>query len=176
MSEPVRNDATEPSARPTERNVASVAKVLGDPVSLGLSRGQRVGMHVARVFGTLPSLTAHTVAIVAWVAVNRVMRVPFDPYPFAGLATVLAAEAILLTLFILMNQAAMARQHDRRSHLDLQVNLLAEQESTTSLAMLQRICERLQIDVGDLHVGHGLKQLATKTDVDELMEVVDTQL
>lgn len=176
MSDSVPDGNAAPADRPTERNVASVAKVLGDPASLGLSRGQRVGMQVARVVGNLPSLTAHAVAIAGWIAANRVMRAPFDPYPFAGLATLLAAEAIVLTLFILMNQAAMARQEDRRSHLDLQVNLLAEQEATTSLAMLQRICERLQIDVRDLHVGHGLKQLATKTDVDELMEAVDTQL
>jgi uncharacterized membrane protein len=41
----------------------------------------------------------------------------------------------------------MARQAERRAHLDLQVGMLAEQELTAMLQMMQRLCERAGVDV-----------------------------
>ncbi len=43
--------------------------------------------------------------------------------------------------FILMSQTRATKQADARSHLDLQINLLAEQESTKMLQMLRSLCE-----------------------------------
>jgi uncharacterized membrane protein len=57
-------------------------------------------------------------------------------------------EAIFLSIFVLLSQNRLTRQAEKRAHLDLQVNLLAEQESTIALQLLQRICEHLGI--GDL--------------------------
>jgi uncharacterized membrane protein len=39
----------------------------------------------------------------------------------------------------------MIQQLDRRSHLDLQINLLAEQESTSALKLLNAIAEHLEV-------------------------------
>jgi uncharacterized membrane protein len=41
----------------------------------------------------------------------------------------------------------MARQSERRSHLDLQVGMLAEQELTTILQMLQKLCQHTGVNV-----------------------------
>jgi hypothetical protein len=41
----------------------------------------------------------------------------------------------------------MAREAERRSHLDLQVGMLAEQELTVVLQMLQKLCEHAGVDV-----------------------------
>jgi uncharacterized membrane protein len=41
----------------------------------------------------------------------------------------------------------MARQAERRSHLDLQVGMLAEQELTMMLQMLQKLCQHAGVDV-----------------------------
>jgi len=45
-----------------------------------------------------------------------------------------------------MSQNRMSRQADRRAHLDLQVNLLAEQENMMMLKLLQRLCHRLGVE------------------------------
>ena len=57
--------------------------------------------------------------------------------------------AIFLSAFILISQGQEARLADRRSHLDLQINMLAEQESTKTLHLLRRVCEKLGIDLDD---------------------------
>jgi uncharacterized membrane protein len=41
----------------------------------------------------------------------------------------------------------MARQAERRAHIDLQVGMLAEQELTTVLQMLQKLCQHAGVDV-----------------------------
>ena len=58
-------------------------------------------------------------------------------------------EAIFLSIWILISQNQMSRQADRREHLDLQINLLAEQESTATLRVVNRIAEHLGVDVAD---------------------------
>jgi len=49
---------------------------------------------------------------------------------------VVSLEAIFFSLFILMSQNRASRVADVRSHPDLQINLLAEQESTKTLELL----------------------------------------
>ena len=71
----------------------------------------------------------------------------FDPFPFGILALLLAAESVFLTIFVLISQNRMAREAERRSHLDLQVGMLAEQELTVMLQMLQKLCQHAGVDV-----------------------------
>jgi uncharacterized membrane protein len=65
----------------------------------------------------------------------------FDEYPFPLLATTLALEAVLLTSCVLIRQSLIDRTLERRDHLELQINLLAEREATRSLRILQRIAK-----------------------------------
>ncbi len=50
----------------------------------------------------------------------------FDPYPFSLLGMIVAVEAVLLSSFILMRQNRMAKRGERRDHLNLQIDLIAE--------------------------------------------------
>ena len=99
--------------------------------------------------GTATFAIAHLVWFAGWILVNlgwvHGIR-PFDPFPFSLLTMVVSLEAILLSIWILISQNQMTRQADRRTHLDLRVNLLAEQESTATLRLLERIAERLGVD------------------------------
>jgi uncharacterized membrane protein len=63
----------------------------------------------------------------------------------------------------------MSRQSDQRDHLDLQVNLLAEQEMTMVLRMLGRISQRLEVAV-DQPEEERARQLMEHTNIYELME------
>ena len=82
----------------------------------------------------------------------------FDPYPFEFLILVVSLESIFLSLFILMSQNRSSRQADQRAHLDLQVNLLSEQETTKLLQMVRALC---------LH--HGLPE----ADDEEVKQMMD---
>jgi uncharacterized membrane protein len=41
----------------------------------------------------------------------------------------------------------MVRQSERRAHLNLQVGMLSEQELTTMLQMLQKLCQHMGVNV-----------------------------
>jgi uncharacterized membrane protein len=71
----------------------------------------------------------------------------FDPFPFGVLALIVSSEGVFLTVFVLISQSRMARQADRRSHLGLQVSMLSEQELTTILQMLQKLCQHIGVNV-----------------------------
>jgi uncharacterized membrane protein len=108
------------------------------------SAGERLGDAIARQAGQLWFTVAHAVWFAAWIVINADL-IPglraFDPFPYQFLTLVVSLESIFLSLFILMSQNRANKQADSRSHLDLQVNLLAEQESTKTLEMLQKLCE-----------------------------------
>jgi uncharacterized membrane protein len=121
--------------------------------------GERIGDVVARHAGQMWFILAHATWFGGWIGINAGI-VPglraFDPFPFSFLTFVVSLEAIFLSLFILMSQNRATRQADARAHLDLQINLLAEQESTKTLQLLQRLCvhhglaEELDPEVGRL--------------------------
>ena len=109
--------------------------------------------------------------IVGWVVVNLGAIpgvVPIDPYPFPFLALFVAVEAIFLSTFVLMTQKRQTRQADHWAHLNLQIGLLGEQETTKVLQMLKLVCDRLGLDkvAGDGE----LKEMVGKTSVGMLAQ------
>lgn len=82
--------------------------------------------------GTTWSIVLHAAWFVVWIALNTGFRGfrPFDPFPFQLLTSVVSLESIFLTLFVLASQNRLTKEADKRTHLDLQVNMLAEQEMT----------------------------------------------
>jgi hypothetical protein len=78
-------------------------------------------------------------------------------------------EAIFLSIWILIGQNEMERLADRRAHLDLKINMVAEQESTAAVRMLQRISERLGIPQDDTVD----TALAEETDLERIVTAID---
>jgi len=117
--------------------------------------------------GTSYFLAAQCLAVFVWVGLNSIstFQHPIDPYPFPMLATFLSLEAVLLTSCVLIRQNAIDRTSERRDHLELQINLLAEQEATRSLGILQRIAEHLKVPNTKDAQG---KELAEDTEVDDI--------
>ena len=127
----------------------------------------RIFHAVGWFFGTTYFVSAQCLAVCAWVALNSMhgSDQAIDPYPFPLLATFLSLEAVLLTSCVLIRQNAIDRTSARRDHIELQINLLAEQEATRSLDVLQRIADHLNVpNVKDSQV----QQLAQDTAVDEI--------
>jgi hypothetical protein len=69
-----------------------------------------------------------------------------DPYPFGLLGMLFSLEGVLLAAFVLMKQNRMSALAEQRSHLDLQISLLAEQEVTKIIQMLEHVSARLGIE------------------------------
>lgn len=99
---------------------------------------------------------------------------PFDPFPFSLLTSIVSLEAIFLTLFVLASQNRMTLEADKRAHLDLQVDLLAEQEMTVVMRMLREICEHF--DLRQTTASDEFRALIERTDVRDLAERVERNL
>jgi uncharacterized membrane protein len=97
--------------------------------------------------GTIQFIALQCAFVFFWIVFNlNFTHHVFDEYPFPLLATILALEAVLLTSCVLIRQSTIDRTLERRDHLELQINLLAEREATQSLRILQRIAKRLNVD------------------------------
>ena len=118
-------------------------------------------------------VVAHLVWFTTWIGLN-LHRPAFDPFPFSLLTLAVSLEAIVLTGFVLMAQSRMTQQADKRAHLDLQINLLAEQELTAILKVLCLVAERNGIDVAGCDPR--LQQLLAHTDVRTLSAALDQEL
>jgi uncharacterized membrane protein len=101
----------------------------------------RVADAIANFAGSITFVWITVLLIGSWVVANLFLphRARVDPFPFPLLTLVLSIEAIFLSIFILMSQNRAARVSDKRSHLDLQLTLLSEQENTKMLLLLERI-------------------------------------
>jgi uncharacterized membrane protein len=134
---------------PTQFNIAAIAKLEEEALDRR-TRTERDSDAIVKFIGSVKFLLLHVVFVAVWIIVNLgvVPRVKsFDPFPFGILALFVASESVFLTICVLISQNRMARQAERRSHLDLQVGMLAEQELTMMLQMLQKLCQHTGVDV-----------------------------
>lgn len=139
---------------------------------------ERIGDRLVALAGTGIFAVLHLVWFAGWLVVNLGWvpgLSPFDPYPFSLLTMIVSLEAIFISIGVLISQNRMARLGDRRAHLDLQINLLAEQESTATLRMLGRIAERLGIEP-ETAVRKEQASLEAETDIKALVTELDKKL
>jgi uncharacterized membrane protein len=103
----------------------------------------RIADAIANFAGSIGFVWITVLLIGGWVVGNLMLppRHRIDAFPFPLLTLVLSIEAIFLSIFILMSQNRAARVSEKRSHLDLQLNLLSEQENTKMLLMLEDIAK-----------------------------------
>jgi uncharacterized membrane protein len=137
------------SNNPTQFNIAAIAKLEEEALERRTTT-ERQSDAIVRFIGSIKVLALHLILVVIWSTVNLglISNVkPFDPFPFGILALLVSSESVFLTIFVLISQNRMARQAERRSHLDLQVGMLAEQELTMMLQMLQKLCQHAGVDV-----------------------------
>jgi len=171
-------DRREPSttSQVTEENIRTVAR-LEQAAMHHRTLGERMSDALVRTMGTMPFVLVHVAGLAAWFAINLGLVPgvrPFDPFPFGILTLIVSTEGVLLALFILISQNSMSRQADQRAHLDLQISLLAEQETTKILQMLQRLTERA--GVGDEASREEVERLSQGTDIAVLAEELDRSL
>lgn len=121
-----------------------------------------------------PVLLFHVAWFMFWVLANLNFIPgikPFDRFPFPLLTMTVSLEAIFLALFVLASQNRLAHQSEKRAHLDLQIDLLAEREMTAVLQLLQDIARHL--DIKGTVTPEQIRDLVKKTDIHKLTDKLD---
>ncbi|MGC1685646.1 MAG: DUF1003 domain-containing protein [Candidatus Acidiferrales bacterium] len=164
------------ATNPTQYNIDAIAKLEHDALGRR-SLTERVRDVVTRLVGNMGFLAVQLILISSWALLNLGVipgLKPFDPFPFGVLALVVAFESVFLTIFVLISQGRMSRQAERRSHLDLQVGMLSEQELTTILQMLQKLCQHMGVNVDSSK--QEVQSFSKKTDVHKLASELEDKL
>ena len=165
-----------PSASPlVARNAAAVAQIEAAERARRTA-AERFSDAIARIAGSAWFAGLHILWFGGWIAWNAGLVFdwrPVDPFPFSFLTFVVSLEAIFLSIFVLISQNTLTRQNERRAHLDLQINLLAEQESTKTVALLERIAAHLRVPVP---TDPSERELAAPTDIRDVVRLLDRAL
>ena len=157
----------------TAQNVKTIADLDSKTQSLA-TPADRIAGKITRFCGSMAFVWVHVVWFGIWIVWNTILpgkRV--DPYPFSFLTLVVSLEAIFLSTFIMIGENRQERMDERRSHLDLQINLLSEQENTKMLELLAKIAAKLDVDSGEDPSVAVLKQ-ATRPE--KLVEQIDQSI
>jgi uncharacterized membrane protein len=86
-------------------------------------------------------------AWILWNSIGPMLGVhAFDPAPFFWLQGAVGLSALVMTTMILITQNRQNREAEHRAHLDLEVNLWAEQK----IAKIIELIEELRVDLPDV--------------------------
>ena len=173
MDNPLPHSA---ARNPTQYNIDAIAQLERDALGRRTPT-ERVSDVITKLVANLGFLVAHLVLIAGWSLVNLHVIAglkAFDPFPFGVLALVVSSESVFLTIFVLISQSRMARQSERRSHLDLQVGMLSEQELTAVLQMLQKLCIHMGVNVDSSR--QEVQSFSKTTDVHKLATELEDKL
>jgi uncharacterized membrane protein len=162
------------TASTTSRNIATICE-LEKKALAKRSFAARLGDVIAVQAGRMWFIAFHAVWFAVWIVLNTGAhaKTGFDPFPFPLLTMIVSLESIFLSLFILMSQNRSGLQADQRNHLDLQINLLAEDENTKMLQMLQALCEYHKLSVGR---DPEINAMTKKTEIHEVISELKDNL
>ena len=109
-----------------------------------LDRHQRMMEVLTAALGRPRTVYVTLSIVVGWVAFNLLtpkllgwQRI--DPPPFFWLQGMVALSALLMTTLVLITANRQTRNAEERSHLDLQVNLLAEHKVAKLIALVEEL-------------------------------------
>lgn len=149
-----------------ESNVLKIARLEAN-AKTERTAGEKIAEYVAAFCGSMAFVYIHIIWFGAWIIINAGIWV-FDPFPFTFLTLCVSLEAIFLSTFILISQNNETRLTERRNYLDLQINMLAEQESTKTLEIVKRIADKVGID----HVDPATKELLEPIEPEALLDSI----
>jgi uncharacterized membrane protein len=108
-----------------------------------LSTHQRGIERITAALGRPRSIYVVLAVVLLWVGFNSCARMlgarPPDPPPFEALQALVGLAALVMTIMVLTTQNRQSKQAEQRDHLDLQVNLLAEQKVAKLIALIEEL-------------------------------------
>ena len=156
----------------TEQNVETVTR-LEEAAKEKRTPTDRLADKISNFCGSMTFVWVNVVWFGSWILFNSIPGLPHvDPFPFTLLTLMVSLEAIFLSTFILISQNLDKRISERRSHLDLQLNLLSEQENTKMIIMLHAIAAKVG---ADLTKDPQIKALTEDTRPERLIEQIEAR-
>ncbi|MCY7389563.1 MAG: DUF1003 domain-containing protein [Burkholderiales bacterium] len=146
-----------PAAGPSQPGQSPPADSVGDQIDHNIaavleldkredekvSRSQRFVEKISRFVGRTLFLGCTISFVAIWILVNVLahqLGLPqFDPPPFFWLGGIVGLAALLTTTVVLIEQNRLLQFEEKRSHLELQVNLLTEQKTTKIIQLIEEL-------------------------------------
>jgi uncharacterized membrane protein len=164
---------SESIAKVVNRNIRVIDEYRAD-VEHERTLTDRLADGITQWAGSMPFVYVHVAWFGVWLLANLNLfgMTPFDPFPFGLLTTIVSLEAIFLSTFVLVSQNRQAKLADRRTELDLQINLLAEYEMTRVLTLVDAIARKLDVADGD---DGELQELEADVKPEEVLQELDNR-
>jgi uncharacterized membrane protein len=157
----------------TRQNVSIIAEMEKAAAQVR-TRGDRVAEWLATWVGSWSFLITQTTILLAWMALNISAWINhWDPYPFILLNLALGFQSAYAAPILMISQNRQARLAERRNHLDLQINMLAEQETTEILRLLRLLCERSDVP---MHTGDNGRAFEEDTSHADILRQIDGEI
>lgn len=151
-------------------------KSLKGKMDLERTLSDRIADFLTESFGTMGFLIFNGLWYLIWMVINTGFIPgiePFDPFPFGLLTMIVSLEAIFLSIIVLISQNRAANIAELREEVDLQVNVISEQEITKVIFMLDRIQEKMGIQVDN---DEELEKMKKTVDIDSLQSRVKNEI
>lgn len=165
-------DDRRPASPLIERNIRALVEHAAEAERVSTT-GDRVAVAISRFAGSMRFIYFHIAAFGVWFAINRGLISGIEPFDrsFYLLGTVASCEAILLATFVLIAQNRMSSRADTRNHLDVQVGLLTENETTHILRLVAAMSERMGIDAAK---NPAIKELVRDVEPQAILDQIET--
>src|SRR3984885_9037592 len=164
-----------PASDAVPASISQNIEAMGDYYKRGEQRigpAQRLLERIGDAIGRPAFLGLVLIFVGLWISINvmpeRFGMVAFDPPPFPGLQTIVSLAALLITTIVLIGQNRLAKLEQRRGQMELQVNILTEQKTTTVIRLLEELRRDLPMvrdrhdpDAATLQVPTDAKQILT---------------
>lgn len=151
-----------------------------------VGRAQWLLERVGDIIGRPVFLGIILVFVGLWMLLNvlaaRIGMVAFDPPPFVTLEAIIALAALLITTIVLIGQNRLAKLEQRRGQMELQVNILTEQKTTTIIRLLEElrrdlpmVRDRHDSDAATLQVPTDATQILTALEKEQQPDIEETK-
>ena len=140
-----------------------------------LTPAQRVIEKISFFLGSPGYVVGNLIFVVLWIAWNLAApELGFDQWdepPFFWLQGLIALNAFVISTTVLIRQNRMSTLASQHSHLDLQVNLLAEEKNSKIIRML----EELRRDLPNVRnrEDREAEELAKPTDTEAVLNIIE---
>jgi len=141
--------------------------------SLERTGTERIADAITGFFGSGVFIWLHVLWFLLWIIFNLPGWgfEPFDPFPFTFLTMIVSLEAIFLSAFILMSENRQGRLADRRSRVNLEVDMIAEREVTKLMELVMDIHSQLGINKP---MDDELERMQKPTNIEDLTQAAQT--
>lgn len=128
----------------------------------------RIADFLTSWFGTVGFLLLNAAFFTVWILWNTgyLGFIPFDPFPFNLITTIVSLEAIFLSVIVLITQNRQNKIADLRQKMDFEIDVRAEDEITKILQLLAELHQNAGLSKKDRE----LERMIQKTDLKKLEE------